>query len=57
MVGWHYGLNEFEQIQGDSEGQGKPGMLQFVRSQRIRHDLATEQQTNVVNYSDCLVLN
>ena len=35
MVGWHYGLNEFEQIQGDSEGQGKPGMLQFVRSQRI----------------------
>ena len=57
MIGWHYGLNEFEQIQGDSERQGKPGMLQLVGLQRIGHDLVTEQQTNVVNYSDCLVLN
>ena len=26
MVGWHHGLNkhEFEQAQGDSEGQGSP---------------------------------
>ena len=57
MAGWHHRLNESEQIQRDSEGQGKPGMLQFMGSQRIGHDLATEQQTDVVNYSDCLVLN
>ena len=51
MVGWHHRLNEFEQIQGDSEGQGKPGMLQFTGWQRIRHDLAEQQQRNVVNCS------
>ena len=30
MVGWHHGLNghECEQIPGDSEGQGSPGVLQ-----------------------------
>ena len=32
MVGWHHQLNghDFEQTQGDSEGQGrKPGVLQY----------------------------
>ena len=46
MVGWHHQLNghEFEQALGDSEGQsGLPGMLQSMRLQRIRHNLATEQ--------------
>ena len=45
MVGWHHWLNgpEFEQTLGDSEGQ-KPGMLQFTRLQRVRQNLATEQQ-------------
>ena len=40
MVGWHHRLNghEFEQTQGDDEGQGSPG------SQRVRHNSATEQQ-------------
>ena len=39
MVGWHHWLNghEFEQT-------GKPGVLQFMGSQRIRHGLKTEQQ-------------
>ena len=39
-VGWHHRLNgqEFEQTQGDSEGQGCLGL------QRVRHDLVTEQQ-------------
>ena len=39
MIGWHHWLNgyEFEQTQGDSEGQ-------FMGLQRIRHDLVTEQQ-------------
>ena len=40
MVGWHDLLNghEFEQTLGDGEGQGKPGVLQSVGSQRVRHD-------------------
>ena len=46
MVGCHYCLNghEFEQAPGDGEGQGSPGVLQFMGSQRVRHDGATEQQ-------------
>ena len=45
MVGWHHRLNghEFEQTLGDSEG--KLGMLQFMGSQRIWHDRATEQRS------------
>ena len=34
----------FEQTQGDSEGQGSLGMLQFMGSQRLGRDLMTEQQ-------------
>ena len=46
MVGWHHQLNghEFEQTPGDSEG-GKLGMLQSMKLQRVRHDLATEEQS------------
>ena len=46
MVGWHHQLNgyEFEQTLGDSEGQGSLGVLQSMGSQRVGHDLATEQQ-------------
>ena len=42
MVGWHHPLNghESEQTRGNSEGQGSLSM----RSQRVRHDWATEQQ-------------
>ena len=42
MIGWHHWLNghEFEQALGDSEAQG---VLQAMRSQRIRYNLATEQ--------------
>ena len=29
---------------GDSEGTWKPGVLQFMGSQRVRHDLLTEKQ-------------
>ena len=40
MVGWPHRLNghEFEQTPGDGLGQGKPGMLQFIWSQRVGHD-------------------
>ena len=43
MVGWHHWLNghEFEQAQGDGEGQG---MLQSVGFQTAGHESATEQQ-------------
>ena len=45
MVGWHHCLNghEFEEIPGDSEGQGS---LECCSpwNHRVRHDLATEQQ-------------
>ena len=46
MVGQHHRLSgrEFEQTPGDSEGQGKPGVLQSVGLQRLGHDLAPEQQ-------------
>ena len=46
MVGWHHWFNrhEFEQTRGDSEGQASLAWLQFMRSQRTGHDLATEQQ-------------
>ena len=47
MVGWQHWLNvhEFEQTLGDSEGRGNRScVLQYMRSQRVRHDLVTEQQ-------------
>ena len=36
--------HEFEQIPGDSGGQGEPGVLQSMGSQRGGLNLATEQQ-------------
>ena len=45
MVGWHHWLNghDFEQTQGDSEGQGSLACLWSLWSpQRVGHDLATE---------------
>ena len=40
MTGWHHQLNgrEFEQAPGVGKGQGKPGVLQSMGSQRVRHD-------------------
>ena len=42
MVGWHHQINghEFEQTLGDSE---RPGSLQPRESQRVGHQLTTEQ--------------
>ena len=44
MVEWHHQLDghEFEQTQADS--MLKPGMLQSMGSQRVGHNLVTEQQ-------------
>ena len=46
MVREHHWLNEhkFEQTPGDCDGQGKTGLLQSMESQKVRHNLATEQQ-------------
>ena len=50
MVGWHHRLNghEFEQTPGDGEGHGSLAFLRFMGPQRVRHDLATEQQKKYV---------
>ena len=44
MVGWNDRLNgyEFEQTSGD--GERKPGRLHSIGSQRVGHDLETQQQ-------------
>ena len=46
MGSWYHWLNgqELEQTLGDSEKTGKLGVLQVLGSQRVRHNLATEQQ-------------
>ena len=46
MAGWHHQLNghEFEQTRGDSEGQRNLAHCSPWGSQRVRHDLVTEQQ-------------
>ena len=40
MVGWHHQLNghEFEQVPGVGDGRGSLAMLQYMGSQRVRHD-------------------
>ena len=44
MVGWHHRLgHEPEPTPGDSEGQGRSGVLQSMGLQRVGHNLATEQ--------------
>ena len=45
MMGWHHRFNEHEceQTLGGSEGQGDL-VLQSIGLQRVRYDLATEQQ-------------
>ena len=46
MVGWYHRLNghEFEQSLGDRERE----VLQSMGSQRVGHDLATEQQQSEI---------
>ena len=40
MVGWPHRINghEFEQAPGAGDATGKPGVLQSMGSQRVRHD-------------------
>ena len=46
VVGWHHWLNGFEPEQTQGDGEGKPGVLQFMGSQRVGHDLVTDQWGN-----------
>ena len=45
MIGWHHWFSGHELVQtlGDIEGTWKPGMLQSMGSQRVGHNLMTEQ--------------
>ena len=49
MIGWHHQLSghEFEQAPGDSEGQGSLMCCLSMGSQRVRRDLAIEQQQQI----------
>ena len=44
MIGEHHRLDghEFEQAPGVGDGQGKPGMLQSIKSQRVGQDSRAE---------------
>ena len=48
MVGWHYRLDGHWVWTSSRSwwNTGKPGMLQSVRSQRVRHDWVTEAELN-----------
>ena len=48
MVGWHLWVNwhEFEETPGDSEGQGRPGMLESTELERVGHDWVTDNNNN-----------
>ena len=50
MLGWHYRLSghEFEQTLVGNEGQGGLACLQSMGSQRVGHNLATEQQQQLI---------
>ena len=49
MVGWHHQIIEFEQILEDSEGQGCLVCCSPWGSQKVRYNLATEQQQDIKN--------
>ena len=58
IAGWHHRLDGhgFGWTPGVGDAQGGlaccrswPGMLQFMELQRVRHDLATEQQQQTLN--------
>ena len=42
MVGWHHWLNRVSASSGSWWWTGKPGVLQFMRSQRVTHDWVTK---------------
>ena len=57
MVGWHHQLNghEFEQTQGDGERYRSQACWISWGSQRVRHDLATQEQPSIIKFGASLV--
>ena len=53
MAGWHHWLDgcEFEWTPGWMWWTGRPGVLQFMGSQRVGHDWATELNGTEVSFS------
>ena len=49
--------NEFEQTPGDSEEQESLACCSLWGSQRVRHDLMTEQQQTIDNTGLCVLKN
>ena len=52
MAGWHHWLDghEFEQALGSWWWTWKPGVLQFMGSQRVGHDWETELNWTVISF-------
>ena len=55
MAGWYHRLDghEFEWTPGVGDGTGRPGVLQFMGSQRVGHDWVTElnwTDTGLISY-------
>ena len=50
MVGWHHQLDghEFEQTPGVADGQGSLTSCSSMGLKRVEHDLAAEQQEQIV---------
>ena len=50
IVGWHHQFNGQELSKlWETVKDRKPGVLQFMASQRVRHNLVTEQQQQFSN--------
>ena len=47
--GWMASLTQWMHLSKLGDSEGKPGLLQFTGLQRVRHDLATEQQQQTKN--------
>ena len=58
MIGWHHQLNghEFEQTLGDTEGQGSRACCSPWGC-RVRHDLVTEQHSDVIQHEARTISN
>ena len=59
MAGWHHRCNEHEhgKTPGDGERSGKPGVLQYMGSQRVKHDWATDQQIKDTQTNNTTLMN
>ena len=59
IVGWHHWHNghEFEQVLGDGEWTGRPGILRFMGLQRDRRDWATELNWTELSFTSLTTIH